>query len=88
MMAYGDIKLFAGTGCPELAQRVADYIKVPLSEWDILQFPNENILVRLHGSVRGQDVYIIHSHNRPIDEDSLICPDFHILLGEDRAIAR
>ena len=49
-----------------LAQRIADYINVPLSEWDILQFPNENLLVRLHGSVRGQDVYIIHSHNRPI----------------------
>jgi ribose-phosphate pyrophosphokinase len=66
MMAYGEIKLFAGTGCPALAQRTADYIHVPLSEWDILQFPNENILVRLHGSVRGQDVYVIHSHNRPI----------------------
>jgi ribose-phosphate pyrophosphokinase len=66
MMAYGEIKLFAGTGCPDLAQRISNYINVPLSEWDILQFPNENILVRLHGSVRGQDVYIIHSHNRPI----------------------
>ena len=65
-MTYGEIKLFAGTGCPMLAQRIADYINVPLSEWDILQFPNENLLVRLHGSVRGQDVYIIHSHNRPI----------------------
>lgn len=66
MMAYGEIKLFAGTGCPALAQRIADYIHVPLSEWDILQFPNENILIRLHGSVRGQDVYVIHSHNRPV----------------------
>ena len=66
MMAYGEIKLFAGTGCPELAQRVSDYIHVPLSDWDILQFPNENLFVRLHGSVRGQDVYIIHSHNRPV----------------------
>ncbi len=66
MMAYGEIKLFAGTGCPDLAQRISSYINVPLSEWDILQFPNENIFVRLHGSVRGQDVYIIHSHSRPI----------------------
>lgn len=65
-MPYGEIKLFAGTGCPALAQRIADYIHVPLSEWEILQFPNENIFVRLHVSVRGQDVYIIHSHNRPI----------------------
>lgn len=63
---YGDIKLFAGSGCPELAQRIAEYMNIPLSPWDIIQFPNENILVRLHGSVRGQDVYIIQSHTRPV----------------------
>lgn len=63
---YGDIKLFAGSGSPELAQGISDYLKVPISEWDIVEFPNENILVRLHGSVRGQDVYIIQSHDRPV----------------------
>ncbi len=65
-MAYGDIKLFAGSGCPELAQRIADYINVPVSGWDIVEFPNENLFVRLHGSVRGQDVYLIQSHSRPV----------------------
>lgn len=63
---YGDIKLYAGSACPELAQRISQYIKVPLSSWDIITFPNENIFVRLHGSVRGQDVYLIQSHNRPV----------------------
>lgn len=66
MMAYGDIKLFAGSGCPELAQRIADYINIPVSGWDIVEFPNENLFVRLHGSVRGQDVYLIQSHARPV----------------------
>ncbi|MCA9994370.1 MAG: ribose-phosphate diphosphokinase [Anaerolineales bacterium] len=63
---YGDIKLFAGSGCPELAQRIAEYVQIPLSGWDIQDFPNENLFVRLHGSVRGQDVYIIQSHSRPV----------------------
>ena len=63
---YGDIKLFAGSGSPELAQGISDYLNVPISEWDIIEFPNENILVRLHGSVRGQDVYVIQSHDRPV----------------------
>lgn len=63
---YGDIKLFAGSGCPELAQRIADYIGIPISPWDIIEFPNENILIRLQGSVRGQDVYVIQSHTRPV----------------------
>ncbi len=63
---YGDIKIFAGSGCPYLAQKIADYISIPLSDWDIITFPNENLFVRLHGSVRGQDVYLIQSHNRPV----------------------
>jgi ribose-phosphate pyrophosphokinase len=63
---YGDIKLFAGSGCPELAQRIADYTNLPLIPLDIIDFPNENILVRLQGSIRGQDCYLIQSHNRPV----------------------
>jgi ribose-phosphate pyrophosphokinase len=66
MLAYGDVKLFAGSGCPVLAQRISDYMGIPLSDWDIVQFPNENMWVRLHGSVRGQDVYVIQSHARPV----------------------
>ncbi|MCP5101695.1 MAG: ribose-phosphate pyrophosphokinase [Chloroflexi bacterium] len=66
MRAYGDIQLFAGSGCPDLAQRVADYMGIPLSDWDIIEFPNENLFVRLNGSVRGQDVYLIHSQGRPV----------------------
>jgi ribose-phosphate pyrophosphokinase len=66
MSAYGDIKLFAGSGCQALAQRIANYIGIPLSPWDIVEFPNENLLVRLSGSVRGQDVYVIQSHSRPV----------------------
>lgn len=63
---YGDIKLFAGSGNPILAEKIAEYVNIPLSGWDIIQFPNENLFVRLHGSVRGQDVFLIQSHNRPI----------------------
>ncbi len=63
---YGDIKLYAGSGCPELAQRISDYIGVPLSKWDIVTFPNENLFVRLHTSVRGQDVYLIQTHDTPV----------------------
>jgi ribose-phosphate pyrophosphokinase len=63
---YGDIKLFAGTANPELAQKIADYLSVELSGRDIITYPNENLLVRLHGSVRGQDVYVIQSTSRPV----------------------
>ena len=41
MKVYGGIKLYAGTGSPELAQRVAEYIGEPLCGRDIIQFPND-----------------------------------------------
>ena len=66
MISYGDIKLFAGSGCPDLAQRIAAYVHRPLSKWDIVQFPNENLFVKLRESVRGQDVYLIQSHGKPV----------------------
>lgn len=59
MKVYGDIKLFAGTGTPDLAQKISDYLNSPLCGRDVVEFPNENLFVKLHGSVRGQDVYVI-----------------------------
>jgi ribose-phosphate pyrophosphokinase len=59
MKVYGDIKLFAGSGCPELSQKISDYLDSPLCGRDVIEFPNENLFIKLHGSVRGQDVYVI-----------------------------
>jgi len=63
------IKLFSGSGCPELAQEISDYLGVPLSGRDIIRFPNENIFVRLHESVRGQDVFLIQTTSSPVNEN-------------------
>jgi ribose-phosphate pyrophosphokinase len=75
---YGEIKIYAGSGCPELAKKIADHIGVPLSPWEVSNFPNENIWVKLMDSVRGQDVYLIQSHCRPVHRnimESLIAID-------------
>ncbi|MDX9991274.1 MAG: ribose-phosphate pyrophosphokinase [Anaerolineales bacterium] len=66
MKVYGGIKLYAGTGSADLAQKVADYLKQPLCGRDIIQFPNENLFVKLHSSVRGQDVYVIQTTSSPV----------------------
>ncbi len=66
---YGQIKLFSGTGCPDLAAEIAEYLGIPLSGRDIIKFPNENIFVRLHSSVRGQDVYLIQSTATPVSDN-------------------
>ncbi len=63
---YGDIKLFAGTACPDLALHIARHLGLPLCGRDINHFPNDNLFVRLHSSVRGQDVYVIQTTSRPV----------------------
>jgi ribose-phosphate pyrophosphokinase len=66
---YGEIKLFSGTACPDLAGEIARYLEAPLGGRDIIRFPNENIFVRLHSSVRGQDVYVIQSMCSPVNDN-------------------
>jgi ribose-phosphate pyrophosphokinase len=63
---YGDIKLYAGSGSPNLAQKIAEYLEQRLSPREIIQFPNENIFVKLNNSARGQDVYVIQTTSSPV----------------------
>jgi ribose-phosphate pyrophosphokinase len=69
MKVYGGIKLYAGTASPELAQKVADYLGESLCGRDIIEFPNENLFVKLHSSVRGQDVYVIQHTASPVNRN-------------------
>ncbi len=65
-MVYGDIKLYSGTAHPELANEVATYLGIPLCERDVIEFPNDNLFIKLHSSVRGQDCYVIQTTSRPV----------------------
>lgn len=65
-MNFGDVKLYTGTACPELAASVANYLNVPLCDRDVVMFPNDNLFVKLHSSVRGQDCYVIQTTSAPV----------------------
>jgi len=69
MRVYGGIKLYAGTAFPELAQKIADHLGEELCGRDIVLFPNDNLFVKLHGSVRGQDVYVIQTTSAPVQRN-------------------
>ncbi|HET9589885.1 MAG TPA: ribose-phosphate pyrophosphokinase [Anaerolineales bacterium] len=66
MKMYGEIKLYAGSASPELAQKIANYLGQPLSPREVIQFSNENIFVKLNSSARGQDVYVIQTTSSPV----------------------
>lgn len=66
---YGEIRLFAGTSHPELAAQISAHLGIPLSGRDIVRFPNENIFVRLHETVRAHDVFVIQSMCPPVSDN-------------------
>jgi ribose-phosphate pyrophosphokinase len=66
---YGEIRLFSGTANRPLAEEIAGYLNVPLDDVDIIEFPNENIFVRLHRSIRGQDVFVIQPTCAPVNRN-------------------
>jgi ribose-phosphate pyrophosphokinase len=65
-MMYGDVKLYTGTSCPELAGRIANYLNVPLCNRDVIVYPNDNLFIKLHSSVRGQDCFVIQTTSAPV----------------------
>lgn len=66
---YGEIRLFAGTSHPELSAQVSAHLGIPLSGRDIVRFPNENIFVRLHETVRAHDVFVIQTMCPPVSDN-------------------
>ncbi|MGB9594430.1 MAG: ribose-phosphate diphosphokinase, partial [Anaerolineae bacterium] len=66
---YGTMRLFSGRANPPLAQRISEYLRVPLDEAEIFEFPNENIFVRLKKSVRAQDVFLIQPTCSPVNRN-------------------
>jgi len=66
---YGDVRLYSGNSAPELADKISRYLDVSLCDRDIVTFPNDNIFVKLHTSVRGQDCYVIQSTSIPVQHN-------------------
>jgi len=66
---YGELAIFGGSGNPALTQEICDYLQVPQSQAEIIDFPNENIFVRLRQSVRGRDVFLIQPACSPVNRN-------------------
>jgi len=60
--------LFSGRAYPELAQEIADLLKVEIVPTRALNYANSEIYVRFEESVRGSDAFVIQSHAAPVNE--------------------
>jgi len=63
---YGDVKLYAGSASTALAGKIAEYLGVQLCGREVVSFPNDNLFVKLHSSVRGQDCYVVQTTSAPV----------------------
>ena len=58
-----EIKIISGNSSKELAQKIADYIGVPVSDCTVGKFSDGEISVNINETVRGCDVFVIQSTN-------------------------
>jgi ribose-phosphate pyrophosphokinase len=64
----GQLKLFAGTTNPGLAEDIAAHIGMPLGQSQVGRFSDGEIRVEIGESVRGFDVFIVQSMSSPIND--------------------
>ncbi len=65
---FGSIKLLTGTSNPKLAQEVAEYLGIPLSDVVVGRFSDGEVRIKINESMRGEDVFVIQSLGYPVNE--------------------
>lgn len=61
------IKLISGNSNKPLAEKISEYLKVPLCDAEIYRFSDGEIGVKINENIRGTDVFIIQSTNVPAE---------------------
>lgn len=65
------VLIFSGSAHPALAQKIADYLGLPLSPTLVRKFTNDNFYVQLGVSVRAKEVFIIQPISPPCSDNLL-----------------
>jgi ribose-phosphate pyrophosphokinase len=66
--ADGDkLKIFAGRANPGLAQRICDYLHIPLGRGRTELFPDGELIVRVEEDVRGRDCFVVQPTSHPVN---------------------
>jgi len=63
------MKLISGNGNLPLAQAIASYVELPLTQASVRRFADEEVFVEVHENVRGEDVFVIQSTSYPANDN-------------------
>src|SRR3954469_13533947 len=72
------MKLMTGNSNLPLAQAIAQYLEIPVTEASVRRFADEEIFVEILENVRGEDVFVVQSTSYPANDnlmELLICID-------------
>jgi ribose-phosphate pyrophosphokinase len=61
------LKVFTGRANPQLAQRICDYLDIPLGRGRTELFADGELIVKVEEDVRGRDCFIIQPTSHPIN---------------------
>lgn len=63
------LKVFSGTSNPQLAEKIANYLGIPLSKGKVSTFPDGEIIVKIEEDIRGADAFVIQSTCDPVNQN-------------------
>jgi ribose-phosphate pyrophosphokinase len=61
------LKLFTGRAHPKLAQRICDYLQLPMGRGRTELFPDGELIVKVDEDVRGRDCFIVQPTCHPVN---------------------
>lgn len=64
-----DVRLFSGTGNPDLTKHIATHLGIPVSDMLVHRFSDGEIRVQVNESVRGDDVFIVQPGSKPVNDN-------------------
>jgi ribose-phosphate pyrophosphokinase len=63
------MKLLAGNSNAPLAEAIASYLELPLTQANVRRFADEEIFVEILENVRGEDVFVLQSTSFPVNDN-------------------
>ena len=61
------IKLFTGRANPDLAQRICNYLQIPMGRGKSELFPDGELMVKIDEDVRGRDCFVVQPTCHPVN---------------------
>src|SRR6187200_254340 len=64
-----EMKIFSGSAHRSLAQRICDFVGVPLGDATVTSFPDGETYVKINENIRGRDVFIVQPTCPPTNQN-------------------